>query len=147
MTSIDLRGRLQVLSNAAVGRLVRLGAAPRDCQELLVAGRTSGRVTARPVNVLRIDDARFLLSPRGRTQWVRNVRAGSAVSLRRGRRTEAVALVEVDDAGKPDLIRDYLRKWGWQVSGLVGGLTADSSDDEILAAAPGLPMFEVQARS
>ena len=137
-------GRLLVASNAAVGGLVRLGAAPRDCHELLVPGRVSGTVSARPVNVLGVDGRRFLLSPRGSTQWVRNVRAGGAVRLRRRRRVQAVTLIELDDAAKPALLRKYLRRWGWQVSAFVDGLTAESSDAELLAAAQRFPMFEIR---
>lgn len=136
-------GRLLAVSNRTVGALVRLGAAPRGCHELLVPGRVSGAVTARPVNVLDVDGGRFLLSPRGSTQWVRNVRAGGAVRLRRGRREAAVVLVELDDAAKPPLLRDYLRRWGWQVAAFVDGLTADSSDAELLAAAPRFPVFQI----
>ncbi|WP_346076211.1 MULTISPECIES: nitroreductase [Gordonia] len=135
-------GRLRSAFNAAIGGLVRLGAAPRDCCELLVPGRVSGRVTARPVNVLDVGGERYLVAPRGVTQWVRNVRAGGAATLRRGRRREAVLLSEVDDALKPPLLREYLRRWGWQVKGFVDGLSAESSDVELAAAAPRFPVFE-----
>ncbi|MBM7366818.1 nitroreductase/quinone reductase family protein [Gordonia hydrophobica] len=136
-------GRLLTLSNAAVGGLARLGAAPRACHELTVPGRVSGRVAARPVNVLDSDGRRFVMSPRGTTQWVQNVRAGGAVTLRHGRHSETVRLVELADDAKPDLLREYLRRWGWQVSAFVNGLTADSSDADFHAAAARFPVFEI----
>ncbi|WP_347956000.1 nitroreductase/quinone reductase family protein [Gordonia aichiensis] len=139
-------GRLLPVSNAAVGALIRLGAAPRACRELLVRGRRSERLTARPVNVLVVDGRRYLVSPRGSTQWVRNVRAGGEVFLRRGRRVDPVDLIELDDEQKPDLLRAYLDRWGWQVSAFVDGLTASSTDAEFAAAAPRFPVFECAPR-
>ncbi|GEE03725.1 nitroreductase [Gordonia spumicola] len=132
-------------SNAVVGALARLGAAPRSVHELQTVGRRTGAVRTTPVNVLELDGVRYLFSPRGHTQWVRNVRAGGAVGLRRGRRVESVTLAELDDAVKPRIVRAYLDRWGWQVADFVDGLAADSSDADILAVAPGFPVFEVRA--
>ncbi|QRY61208.1 nitroreductase family deazaflavin-dependent oxidoreductase [Gordonia sp. PDNC005] len=137
-------GTMFTASNRLVGGLARIGAAPKGVHELRTVGRRTGEVRRTPVNVLDVGGRRFLFSPRGNTQWVRNVRAGGAVGLRRGRRTAAVTLAELDDAAKPEIIRDYLTKWGWQVSDFVCGLTAASSDDEILAVAEGFPVFEVR---
>ena len=137
-------GTMFTASNRLVGGLARIGAAPKGVHELWTVGRRTGEVRRTPVNVLDVGGLRFLFSPRGNTQWVRNVRAGGAVGLRRGRSTAAVTLAELDDAAKPAIIRDYLTKWGWQVSDYVCGLTAASSDDEILAVAEGFPVFEVR---
>ncbi|WP_120298701.1 nitroreductase/quinone reductase family protein [Gordonia phthalatica] len=145
MSQLEKRGgRLLAVSNRAVGGLVRVGVAPHDCHELLVPGRVSGDVTARPVNVLDVDGRRYLVSPRGSSQWVRNVRAGGEVRLRRRRSTASVILVELDDEAKPDLLREYLRRWGWQVSAFVDGLTADSPLADLQAAAPRFPVFEIR---
>jgi hypothetical protein len=48
---------------------------------------------------------------------------------------------EVEDAAKPELLRRYLARWYWQVKGYVGGLTPDSTDEQMLAAAPTIPVF------
>ena len=139
--------RLEIGVNKLMGRLARLGFAPKGCYDLQVPGRTTGELRTTPVNVLDLDGARYLVAARGRTQWVRNVRAGGAVTLRRGRHSEPVALVELPDERKPELIREYLTRWAWQVSAFDEGLQPDSTDAEILAAAPGMPVFEVRARS
>lgn len=138
--------RMLAVSNAAVGGAARLGLAPRYCHELLVAGRVSGKVTGRPVNVLDVDGRRYLVAPRGETQWVRNVRAAGAADLRRSRRVEHIAPIECDDVVKPALLREYLRRWHSQVAAFVGDLTAESTDDELRAAAPRFPVFEIVAR-
>lgn len=137
-------GRLGTAANKVVGVLTRIGLAPNGCHNLQVPGRASGQPRTTPVNVLDLAGARYLVAARGRTQWVRNVRAGGAVTLRRGRRTESVMLVELGDDRKPELIRAYLTRWAWQVADYDSGLTPDSTDAEILDVASGIPVFAVR---
>ena len=47
----------------------------------------------------------------------------------------------MDDAAKPELLRRYLAGWYWQVKGYVAGLTPDSNDEQLRAAAPTIPVF------
>ena len=51
--------------------------------------------------------------------------------------------VEIDDDAKPDLLQRYLKRWYWEVKGHVAGLTPDSTDHELRAAAPSIPVFEL----
>jgi hypothetical protein len=95
------------------------------------------------VNLLVVDGRRYLVAPRGETQWVRNVRAGGACTLRVGRRTEAVRLEELADLDKPAILRPYLRRWKWEVGQFFDGVDADSTDAELVAVAPNHPVFEV----
>ncbi|MGB3707252.1 nitroreductase [Gordonia sp. (in: high G+C Gram-positive bacteria)] len=137
--------RLLRISNAIVGGLARFGIGPAACHELLVAGRTSGRVTGRPVNVMEVNGSRYLLSPRGQTQWVLNVRAGQTAVLRRRHTSEAVELIEITDDRRIDLLRTYLARWGWQVSAFVNGLSASSSNEDLAAALAQFPIFECRS--
>lgn len=129
--------------NPAVRRLARLGAAPDGLRELRVLGRRSGQVRSVPVNVLDLDGRRYLVAPRGATEWVRNLRTAGEGELRLGRRVERFRAVELADTDKPPLLREYLRRWRSQVSSLVGDLDHASNDDVLAAAAPGFPVFEV----
>ena len=61
-----------------------------------------------------------------------------------GRRREDVSLVEVDDVDKPEILRAYLRRWKWEVGQFFDGVGPDSAEDELLAAAPGHPVFELR---
>jgi deazaflavin-dependent oxidoreductase (nitroreductase family) len=112
---------------------------------LAVRGRTSGEVRTTVVNLFTHEGERYLLAPRGHTQWVRNLRAAGEGELRLGRRAEQFVPVEVADADKSPLIRLYLRKWAWEVGAFFDGLTADSPEEDIVAAAPGFPIFRLQA--
>jgi deazaflavin-dependent oxidoreductase (nitroreductase family) len=82
---------------------------------LAVRGRESGEWRTVPVNVLEMDGKRYLVAPRGETQWVRNLRAAGGGELRTRKGTEAFRAVEVADADKQPLIDAYLARWGKQV--------------------------------
>ena len=52
-------------------------------------------------------------------------------------------VTEVSDDDKPVLLRQYLRRWYWQVKGFMAGVTPDSGDDELRTAAPAIPVFSL----
>ena len=84
-------------------------------RELRVRGRQSGEWRSTPVNPLALSGQRYLVAPRGTTQWVRNLRAAGAGELRSGRRIEPFRAVELADADKAPVLREYLRRWKWEV--------------------------------
>ena len=130
--------------NSAVAWLTDRGLSLFGSRVLSVPGRRSGELRSTPVNLLELDGTRYLVAPRGNTQWVRNVRAAGGASLRVGRRVEQVTLTELPVEERLPVIRVYLRRWGWEVGRFVEGLTKDSSDAEVVAVAPGMPVFRVE---
>jgi deazaflavin-dependent oxidoreductase (nitroreductase family) len=82
---------------------------------LAVRGRQSGEWRTVPVNVLDLDGARYLVAPRGTTEWVRNLRAAGGGELRRRGKTERFRATELPDDEKPPIITAYLERWGGQV--------------------------------
>lgn len=136
--------RADALFNRLVGGLTSLGISVLGSRVLAVRGRTSGQWRTTPVNPLTVDGARYLVAPRGTVQWVRNLRAAGTGELRLGRRTEPFAATELADTDKPPVIRAYLVRWGWEVGRFIEGVTKDSTDAEILAVAPGFPVFRVE---
>jgi deazaflavin-dependent oxidoreductase (nitroreductase family) len=82
---------------------------------LAVRGRTSGEWRTVPVNVVELAGQRYLVAPRGDTQWVRNLRDAGRGELRRRGRTEPFRSTELADAEKPRIIEAYLARWGYQV--------------------------------
>jgi deazaflavin-dependent oxidoreductase (nitroreductase family) len=132
--------------NRAVARLTRMGISVYGSRVLYVRGRKSGELRSSPVNPLPHLGTRYLLAPRGNTQWVRNLRAaGGQGELRIGRRVEPFTATEVDDDAKPELMRAYLKRWRWESGVFFDGLTHTSSDEELRAAAPGYPIFRITA--
>ncbi|HVA53712.1 MAG TPA: nitroreductase/quinone reductase family protein, partial [Acidimicrobiales bacterium] len=77
--------------------MTRRGISVWGSRVLRVKGRTSGRWRSTPVNLLTLDGNRYLVAPRGETQWVRNLRATEAGELVLGRRVEVFRAVELPD--------------------------------------------------
>jgi len=129
--------------NRLVAFLTGHGVSILGSRVLAVPGRTSGRWRTTPVNLLRHDGRRYLVSPRGETQWVRNLRASGAGELRLGRRAESFRGRELADGEKVPVLRAYLRTWRVEVGVFFAGVGPDSGDDQIRAIAPRHPAFEV----
>src|SRR5215469_5174946 len=97
--------------NPQVAFTTRLGVGPGTARVLAVKGRKSGKWRTVPVNMLTHDGHRYLVSPRGETQWVRNLRAAGDGELRRGLRAESFRARELGDDEKVAVLRAYLKKW------------------------------------
>jgi deazaflavin-dependent oxidoreductase (nitroreductase family) len=131
--------------NRAVRRLTRMGISVAGSRELRVRGRKSGEWRTTPVNLLTLDGERYLVAPRGTTQWVRNIRASQRGELRVGRRTEAFRIAELPDADKTPVLRDYLHRWGWEVGQFFEGVDKSATDEDLARIAPDFPVFQVLA--
>ena len=137
--------RMDVAFMKAVRWLTEHGVSLLGSRVLTVRGRKTGAPQSVPVNLLPLDGERYLVAPRGNTQWVRNARVAGEVELRVGRRVERVRLVEVPAADRGPVLRVYLQRWGWEVGRFVEGLTRKSTDAELAAVAPGMPVFRLEA--
>jgi deazaflavin-dependent oxidoreductase (nitroreductase family) len=133
--------------NRLVAVFTRLGVSVWGSRVLEVRGRKSGEWRQTPVNVLTFEGERYLVAPRGNTQWVRNLRASGSGRLRLGRREEPFRADELPDAEKPDLLRAYLKRWKWEIGMFFEGVGPDSSDEELLKAAPDHPVFRIEPGS
>jgi F420H(2)-dependent quinone reductase len=133
--------------NALIRRLAEWGISIAGTRALRVRGRTTGKFRGLVVNVLTVDGVDYLVSARGNTQWARNVRAAGVVELGPRWQRRQLRATEVADPAKPDLLKQYLDKWYWEVKGHIGGLTPRSSDDELRAAAPSIPVFALVSPS
>ncbi|MEZ0066413.1 deazaflavin-dependent oxidoreductase (nitroreductase family) [Streptacidiphilus sp. MAP12-20] len=146
---IKPQGRLMVtldkLTRKTMIWLTYRGISIRDSRVLAVRGRKSGEWRTTPVNLLTLDGERYLVAPRGHTQWVRNMRSVGGGELRLGRKAEAFTAVELADADKPLILREYLRRWAWEVGYFFGDINADSPAEELERVAPGFPVFRITA--
>jgi deazaflavin-dependent oxidoreductase (nitroreductase family) len=129
--------------NRIVAALGRLGISLAGSRVLEVQGRKSGEWRQTPVNPLEFEGRRYLVSPRGNSQWVRNMRVSGGGRLVRGRQVEEFTAVEVPEAERPELLRAYLVKWKWEVGAFFGGVGPDSSDEELRRIAPDHPAFRI----
>jgi deazaflavin-dependent oxidoreductase (nitroreductase family) len=129
--------------NRVVAGLTRAGISVAGSRVLEVTGRRSGGPRRTPVNVLEDGGARYLVAPRGHTQWVRNLRSAGSARLLVGRRAEVVRAVELSDDEKVEVLRAYLRRWRWEVGAFFAGVGPDSSDEDLRRVAPDHPVFRI----
>jgi hypothetical protein len=105
-------------------------------------GRSTGKLHHTPVNLLTIEGTEYLVSPRGETQWVRNVRhSGGRLVLILGRRRRPCTATEVAVADSVPILRAYLRRWKFEVGMFFDGVTPDSTDEEWADVAGRHPVF------
>jgi deazaflavin-dependent oxidoreductase (nitroreductase family) len=130
--------------NHVVAGLTRAGVSVWGSRILEVRGRKTGTPRRTPVNLLSLDDARYLVAPRGHTQWVRNLRAAGQGDLMVGRRREGFKATEVANADKEPILRAYLRRWKWEVGQFFGGVGPDSPVDDLIRIAPDHPVFRIE---
>jgi deazaflavin-dependent oxidoreductase (nitroreductase family) len=129
--------------NPLVGLLTRVGVSLAGSRVLEVRGRKSGEWRSTPVNPLGFEDERYLVAPRGETQWVRNIRVSGGGRLRKGRRTEDFTVTEITDEEKLPILRAYLKKWAWEVGAFFQGVGADAPDEDLRRIAPLHPIFRI----
>jgi deazaflavin-dependent oxidoreductase (nitroreductase family) len=97
--------------NRAFGFLLKLGIGLSHNYLLEVRGRKSGRTYANPVNVLEHEGGKYLVAPRGYTQWVRNAEASGEATLVRGAKRERVKLRALPHEAKAELLKIYLDRF------------------------------------
>jgi len=130
--------------NRVVQGMTRLGVSVWGSRVLRVRGRKSGEWRSHPVNLLTYQGNQYLVSPRGHTQWVRNIRVAGEGELWLGARMQRFRAVEIPDDQKVPLLREYLRRWKFEVGIFFGGVSAESSDEELRRIAPDHPAFRVE---
>jgi deazaflavin-dependent oxidoreductase (nitroreductase family) len=135
--------RMDHLFNRAVAVLTKLGISVWGSRVLYVRGRSSGEWRSTPVNLLTVDGVRYLVAPRGVTQWVRNIRVARGGELHVGRRVEAFTVTELSDDEKPAVLRAYLKRWKFEVGMVFDGVGPDAPDERLRAIAPGYPVFRM----
>ena len=96
--------------NRFMSWLASLGLMPSDTITLEVKGRRSGMVRSNVVTWVKQDGERYLVSPRGESEWVRNVRAADGEAVIRHRGRQRVRLEEVPDEERAPIIKAYLAK-------------------------------------
>lgn len=132
--------------NRILGWLTGLGFSVWGSRVLEVRGRSSGEPRRTPVNLLSVDGTRYLVAPRGETQWVRNLRAAGEGRLLLGRRSENFSAVELTDVDvKAPILRAYLKRWKAEVGVFFDGVGPDSTEAELRAEAAKHPVFRLSA--
>ena len=102
MAHVKPRGFTRRVVNPLVSRLHSGGV-----QTLTVVGRRTGHPHAVPVIPVQIGECRYLVSPYGEADWVRNLRASGEGELRGRGTTQRFAAREVPVAERAAVIAAY----------------------------------------
>jgi deazaflavin-dependent oxidoreductase (nitroreductase family) len=130
--------------NRFFGFLLGLGLGFQHNYLLEVRGRKSGKLYSTPINLLEIGGKRYLVAPRGRTQWVRNAEAAGEVTLKKGRFRQVFRLRPVADADKLPFLKAYLDNFRAAVQRYFP-VPAGSDIQAFVAVAASYPVFELEA--
>src|SRR5205823_12346560 len=123
-------------------KLVGPGAYPMYL--LTVRGRKSGLLRTVPIVLLEHDGKRYLVSPYGLVDWVRNLRAAGEAILTRGRRSETVNARELPPSEAALVLREEIK--GGNPFARYFGVTADSSLEEFERAVGSHPLFVLERK-
>jgi deazaflavin-dependent oxidoreductase (nitroreductase family) len=137
---------LDRIINRAFGFLVKLGLGLSHNFLLEVRGRKSGRIYSTPVNVLDYHDKEYLVTPRGDTQWVRNVIVSREATLVKGTKREKVRLRPIADEAKAEILKAYLDRYKLTVQRYFP-VPAGSPTEAFEPLAPRYPVFEITSDS
>lgn len=139
--------RARALNGVLMLSVDRLGLPVPALRVLRVHGRRSGTLRSVPLLVLRQrgdgDGRRYLVAPRGRTDWARNLESAGWGELGRGGRFERVRAVPVAGAEREEAIAAYLRRFGW-LNRRVFGVERRPGPERIAQIAPHHPVFRLE---
>ncbi|MGI9146445.1 MAG: nitroreductase family deazaflavin-dependent oxidoreductase [Chloroflexota bacterium] len=128
--------------NVLTRSLLALGISFNGSALITVPGRRTGRPRSTPITMVDFNGRRYVQSPFGSVDWVRNLRAAGKATLSWGRRRETVSVTELSPAQAapviksmlghaPRMIRDYF------------DVTPESSLEDFVRDAPKRAVFLV----
>jgi deazaflavin-dependent oxidoreductase (nitroreductase family) len=133
------------LFNRVFGFLVGMGLGFKHNYLLQVRGRKSGKLYSTPIDLLELEGRRYLVAPRGQTQWVRNAEASGEVALKKGSWCQTFTLRPIVDGDKPKLLKAYLEKFKAEVQRYFP-IAAGSDVEAFEGIAADYPVFELVAK-
>ena len=101
--------------NRLFGILVGLGIGFPYNYLLQVRGRKTGKLYSSPIDLLELGGKRFLVAPRGRTQWVRNAEAAGEIVLKCGSKVQRFRLRAIPEPERLEILKAYLDRFKVQV--------------------------------
>lgn len=96
MTETFHMTRSMRIGSTVLTALLRAGLPLGSLTLLSVRGCKSGKIHTIPVALVEQGSSSFLVAAFGEVSWVRNLRAEGSAQLTRGRRTEAIGVVELE---------------------------------------------------
>jgi deazaflavin-dependent oxidoreductase (nitroreductase family) len=133
---------LERIFNRLFGLVVGIGWGFSYNYLLQVRGRKSGNLYSTPVNLLEIGGKKFLVAPRGRTQWVRNAEAAGEIMLKKGSARQQFRLRPLAGQEKLEILKAYLDNFQREVQRYFP-VPAGSPVEAFAERAEAYPAFEL----
>lgn len=130
------------LFNRVFGFCVGIGLGFSYNYLLQVRGRKSGKIYSTPIDLLEMSGKRFLVAPRGRTQWVRNAEAAGEVTLKKGSAKLCFTLRPLSGEEKLEALKAYLDRFRKEVQSYFP-VPADSPPEAFQEVEQNYPAFEL----
>jgi hypothetical protein len=99
-------------------------------------------VYSTPIDLLELNGRKYLVAPRGRTQWVRNAEAAGEIALKRGRTRQSFTVRDIPEAQRPTYLKAYLDRFQREVQRYFP-VRAGSDEQAFAAVAHDYPVFEL----
>ena len=129
--------------NVLTRSLLALGVRFNDSALITVPGRKTGVPRSTPITVIDVDGQRYVQSPFGNVDWVRNLRAAGTATLSWGNRRQTVTATELSPEQAAPVIKSMLARAPKMIRAYFD-VTAESSLDDIIRDAPNHAVFAVQ---
>lgn len=130
------------LLNFSVRTLIQMGIGPKGMYMLAVKGRKTGKLYSTPVLPIEDGADRWLVSPYGEVNWVRNARVTGQVTLTRGRESETVSIVEVGPEEGAPVLKTYINQEA--IIRPYFDVEPDAPLGAFVAEAPRHPVFRIE---
>ncbi len=132
------------VGNAFMRSMLALGISFNGSALITVPGRKTGQPHSTPITMVEFEGQRYVQSPFGSVNWVRNLRAAGKATLSWGRRHETVIVTELTPEQAAPVIRSMLPRAPKVIRDYFD-VTPESSLEEIIRDAPNHPVFAVHA--
>jgi deazaflavin-dependent oxidoreductase (nitroreductase family) len=111
---------------------------------LTVPGRKSGKPRSTPVTPMTVNGNEYIVGGLPGSDWTANVRAAGEATMKRGRRTQRVRIVEMSAEEARPLLREFPVKVPTGVGFIKNaGLVTGPNPDEFEALAGRCPVFRL----
>jgi deazaflavin-dependent oxidoreductase (nitroreductase family) len=128
--------------NTLLMAVQKLGIPTGPAMVLTVPGRKSGKPRSTPMTPFRYDDHLYVVAGYPGADWAANARAAGTGTLREGRRSRAVKIVELTAAQARPILRIYPGEVPVGVSfAKSSGMVVDGTPDEFEALAGRIAVF------
>lgn len=94
--------------NRMMIRMIRWNIAPPRTYLMTVRGRKTGKLYSLPVTLVEQNGKRWLVSPYGESNWVKNARTAQEVTLFRGGKNETVKFRELGPKESAPILKEYI---------------------------------------